>query len=130
MDIPEDVIDLAVSLMDWEHLHRVPVEDEKGRLVGLLTQRSLLRLLARGYGKPGSKPVAVREVMKTDVVTASPDDSTLDAIKRMQDNGIGCLPVVKEGRLVGIITEHDFNIAGGRLLKASLQADAQNRKIR
>lgn len=127
---PEDVIDLAASLMDWEHLHRVPVEDEKGRLVGLVTQRSLLRLLARGYGKPGSKPVAVREVMKTDVMTASPDDSTLDAIERMQQNSIGCLPVVKDDRLVGIITEHDFNIAGGRLLKASLLADAQNQELR
>lgn len=123
---PEDVIDLAASLMDWEHLHRVPVEDQSGRLVGLVTQRSLLRLLARGYGKPGSEPVAVREVMKENPMTASPDDTTLDAIERMQSNGIGCLPVVEDGRLVGIVTEHDFNVAAGRLLKASLRADTEN----
>lgn len=124
---PEDVIDLAASLMDWEHLHRVPVEDQTGRLVGLLSQRSLLRLLARGYGKADRAPVAVSEVMKENPITASPEESTLDAMTRMREHKIGCLPVVEDGRLVGIITEHDFIDAAARLLEASLREDSERR---
>ena len=124
---PDDVIDLAASLMDWEHLHSVPVEDQTGRLVGLLSQRSLLRLLARGYGKEDRAPVAVSEVMKANPVTASPEESTLDAMARMREHKIGCLPVVEDGRLVGILTEHDFIDAAARLLEASLREDSERR---
>ena len=45
---PEDLVDLAASLMEWEHLRYVPVEDREGRLVGLLSHRQLLRLTTRG----------------------------------------------------------------------------------
>ncbi|MFT5048890.1 MAG: CBS domain-containing protein/gamma-glutamyl:cysteine ligase YbdK (ATP-grasp superfamily) [Chlamydiales bacterium] len=117
---PEDVIDLAASLMDWEHLRRVPVEDDAGRLVGLLSQRGLMRLVARGGG-PGGEPLAVREAMRKDPVTIGPDASTLDALEKMRVHGVGCLPVVRDGLLVGIVTEHDFMEVAGRLLEESLR---------
>src|SRR4030095_2140825 len=44
---PDDLIDLAASLMDWRHIRHVPVEDDKGRLVGLVTHRNLLHLLSQ-----------------------------------------------------------------------------------
>ena len=106
---PDDVVDLAVSLMEWQHIRHVPVEDEEGRLVGLLSLRSLLRLMVRGLkGERSTKPVAVRDVMRTQVVTVEPDMTLRDAIVQMRRNKVGCLPVVKDGRLVGIVTEHDF----------------------
>ena len=49
---PTDLVDLAASLMDWRHIRHVPVEDEKGHLVGLVTHRGLLRLLSRGSTAP------------------------------------------------------------------------------
>jgi CBS domain-containing protein len=104
---PDDVVDLAASLMEWQHIRYVPVEDEGGRLVGLLSHRSLLRPLVRGL-RGDSTIVAVRDVMRTDLVTVAPETTTLDAIDRMRRNKVGCLPVVKDGRLVGIVTEHDF----------------------
>ena len=116
---PEDVLELAASLMDWEHLRWVPVEDDQGRLVGLLTQRGLLRLLARGKG---SAPVAVSEVMREDPITCTPEATTLEAIRLMREHRVGCLPVVEEGdRLVGIVTEHDFLEAAGNLLEEALR---------
>ena len=117
---PEDVIDLAASMMDWEHVHRVPVEDQEGRLVGLLAQRTMLRLLAQGRLATGKEPVAVKDVMKTELVTIGPEATTLDAINKMRTHRVGCLPVVEDGRLVGMLTEHDFMGAAARLLEESL----------
>ena len=104
---PEDIIDLAASLMEWEHLRYVPVEDNEGRLVGLVTHRALLRMLAKG-DEPTKAPVAVREIMKSAPVTIAPEAPSVEAIELMREHQVGCLPVVKDGKLVGIVTEHDF----------------------
>jgi CBS domain-containing protein len=118
---PDDVVDLAASLMEWQHIRYVPVEDEQGRLVGLLSHRSLLRPLVRGL-QGDATTVAVRDVMRTDLVTVSPETTTVEAIDRMRRNKVGCLPVVKDGRLVGIVTEHDFIELSAVLLDRWLRA--------
>jgi CBS domain-containing protein len=58
--------------------------------------------------------------MKKDPVTVSPVMPTLRAIEIMREYGIGCLPVVHDGRLVGIVTEHDFMNIAGQLLEKKL----------
>ncbi len=118
---PEDLVDVAAAVMDWEHIRHVPVEDREGRLVGLVSHRTLLRLMAQGQG--GGRPRAVREVMKPDPVTITPDAPCLDAIARMREHRVACLPVVQESRLVGIVTERDFLEIAGRLLEEHLRAD-------
>ena len=112
---PEDLLDLAASLMEWEHLRYVPVEDREGRLVGLISHRQLLKLNARAKNEPSS--AAVRDLMISDPVTVTPETTTLEAIETMDRHKIGCLPVVREGKLVGIVTEHDFVEISKRLLK-------------
>ncbi|MFO1011180.1 MAG: CBS domain-containing protein [Planctomycetota bacterium] len=116
----EDIVDLAASLMEWEHLRHVPVEDKDGRLVGLVSHRALMRILSRGQST-AENPVPVSEVMEVDPVTVTPETSTLEAIATMRKNKIGCLPVVSEGKLVGIITEHDFFEIAGVLLERWLK---------
>lgn len=118
---PDDLVDLAASLMDWEHVRHVPVEDDQGRLVGLLSHRSLLRLVARGRSASKTDPVAVSDIMKADPVTTSSGTSTLDAIEKMRREKVGCLPVVDDGKLVGIITERDFINVAARLLEQHLR---------
>ncbi len=105
---PDDLIDLAASVMDWKHIRHVPVEDDEGRLVGLVSHRDLLRLLSHGLLSKQSQPVAVKEVMKRDLVTVAPDTLTLEALKIMRRLKVGCLPVVEQGRLIGIVTAYDF----------------------
>jgi len=106
---PEDVVDLAASLMDWRHVRHVPVEDSEGRLVGLVSHRSLLRLVGKGLRTRGSASVAVRDIMKKNPVSVSPETPTLEAIEIMRRHRVGCLPVVDADRqLVGIITEADL----------------------
>src|SRR5678815_5008810 len=55
---PDDLIDLAASVMDWQHIRHVPVEDQEGRLVGLVTHRGLLRMMIKSV-----KATTVREIM-------------------------------------------------------------------
>lgn len=112
---PEDLVDLAASLMDWEHLRYVPVEDRDGRLVGLLSHRQLLRLTLRKDESESGK--AVRDIMISEPITVTPWTSTLEAFQSMERHQIGCLPVVDDGKLVGIVTEHDFMELARRLLE-------------
>lgn len=121
---PDDLVDLAASVMDWRHIRHVPVEDTDGKLVGLVSHRGLLRLLSRGAN---SKPtITVNEIMKTDPITVTPSTPTLEALELMRKNRVGCLPVVEDGRLVGIVTSYDFLDASARLFKKHLAPNYLN----
>jgi CBS domain-containing protein len=116
---PDDLIDLAASVMDWRHVRHVPVEDESGRLVGLVTHRGLLRMMNNGTCTR-SAPVTVSEIMIANPVSVCPSTSSLEAIEIMRQNRIGCLPVVEADELVGIVTSYDFLEASAALFKQHL----------
>ena len=121
---PDDLVDLAASVMEWEHLRHVPVEDREGHLLGLVSHRSLLRVLTRGAREGKGTSVAIGEVMTKNPITVRPGSSTLEAIEKMREHKVGCLPVVNEqDRLVGIVTEHDFFNISARLLDSWLRQD-------
>jgi CBS domain-containing membrane protein len=108
-------LSLADDLMKQERIRHLPVLDDDGELVGIVSQRDMFRgALARalGYGETAQRRMlgllAVKEVMTTQVVTVEPDAPIADAARTMVDRKIGCLPVVEGGRLVGILTESDF----------------------
>ncbi len=122
---PDDLVYLAASLMDWRHIRHVPVEDEDGRLVGLVTHRGLLRLLTRGSTAPGGSSLTVREIMKPNPTSVSSTTPTLEAIEIMRRSKIGCLPVVDDDQLVGIVTSYDFLTATASLFKQLLTASAR-----
>lgn len=117
---PEDLVDLAASLMDWERIRHIPVEDN-GKLVGLISHRAVLRLVARGHLGANSEKVAVREIMRPDPITVTTETSTLDVLRIMRDQKVGALPVVDEGKLVGIVTEHDLIEVSAKLLENYLR---------
>jgi CBS domain-containing protein/gamma-glutamyl:cysteine ligase YbdK (ATP-grasp superfamily) len=121
---PDDLVDLAASVMDWQHIRHVPVEDDAGRLVGLVSHRDLLRLMAHGAAAQANEPVAVRQIMTPDPVTVTPATPTLDAIALMRERRVGCLPVVEAGTLVGIVTAHDFLAASARLFEQQLKKNS------
>jgi CBS domain-containing protein len=115
----DDIVDFAATLMDWRHVRHVPVEDDDGHLVGLVSHRSLLRLFAQGRAG-GDKKVTVGEIMDTEPVTVHPDTRTVEAIRMMRNQRLSCLPVIREKKLVGIVTEHDFIKVASRLLEMQL----------
>jgi CBS domain-containing protein len=67
-----------------------------------------LRLLAQGLLRRGAKDVTVKEIMTRDLLTVTPETPTLEAMAIMRRRKVGCLPVVENDRLVGIITAYDF----------------------
>jgi len=115
---PEDSAELAASIMYWKQVRHLPVEDADGRIVGLLSHRSMMRLLAEGG--TGGDPVPVRDIMREDPITIGPDASCLEAIQLMAEQKMSCLPVIERGRLVGIVTDYDFGQAAVRLLQDEL----------
>ena len=117
---PEDVINLAASLMSWKHIQHVPVEDDAGNIVGILSHRDLLELLATDKAEKAGE-IVVRDIMKTDLFTIAPETPTLEALHLMRDKNIGSLPVIKDGKLVGLITAHDFLTVSAKLLEERLK---------
>jgi CBS domain-containing protein len=120
---PDDLIDLAASVMDWRHIRHVPVEDQEGRLVGLITHRGLLRMMIND----NTKLTTVREIMVPDPVTVTPSTSSLEAMEIMRSNRVGCLPVVEGDQLVGIITSYDFLEATAKLFQQHLTTEQKSR---
>jgi CBS domain-containing protein len=118
---PNDLVDLAASVMDWRHIRHVPVEDDKGHLVGLVTHRGLLRLMTGGATLHNKPALTVGEIMKPNPTSVTSTTPTLEAIDIMRASKIGCLPVVDDGQLVGIVTSYDFLTATARLFKQHLE---------
>ncbi len=117
---PDDVIDLAASLMSWKHIRHVPVENDQGNLVGIVSHRDLLEIMAKNKNKT-SEDIIVKDVMKTDLITISPETSTLEALQLMRDKDIGCLPIIKDDKLVGLVTAHDFLTVSAKLFEERLK---------
>ncbi len=114
----DDPVEMVANLMSWERIRHVPVEDKDHRLIGLVTYRAVLRYLSAGRAL---KDAAVSSIMKTDVTTVAVDSATVDAIRIMRRLRIGCLPVVQDGRLVGILTDEDFLSIASKLLEEKLE---------
>lgn len=111
-----DQLQIADDLMSLGRIRHTPVLDDEGqRVVGILSQRDLFRgALARalGYGQHAQQKVLgmlyVKDVMTCDPLTVAPGLPLSEAARIMLDKKIGCLPVVEDDRLVGILTESDF----------------------
>ena len=117
---PDDIVDFAATLMDWRHIRHIPVEGDDGELVGLLSHRALLRLVAEGR-VGGEFKVSVQELMTRNPVTIDSDATTVDAIRLMRTAKVACLPVVENGKLVGLVTEHDLIVVSSHLLERYLE---------
>lgn len=94
----------AFEIMYESNLHHLPVVDADGKVVGIVTQRDL-QIGARHF--PEAR-VEVTRVMHTPVVTVAPDDALESAARQMMSGRIGGLPVVDQGRVVGVVTETDL----------------------
>ena len=119
-----DKLSTADSLMQSERIRHLPVLDEAGRLVGIVSQRDLFfsaLVQALGYGSTTHdrmlNRILVKEVMIENVVTTTPETLVTDASRIMVDRKIGCLPVIEDEQLIGILSESDIvsAVAGGNL---------------
>ncbi len=112
----DDIIEMVAEMMDWRKLRYMPVENTKGELSGLLSRRVILRHLIRNNNL-NKKVNTVKDIMVENPITVSPNATILEAMQIMRDNEIGCLPVVLEKELIGVVTEMDFVRISSRLLE-------------
>jgi acetoin utilization protein AcuB len=108
-----DTLDIADDLMRLGRIRHLPVV-EGTRVVGMVTQRDLLRAavsslleLGRSAEQEWLRKIPVAKVMTLRVFTVPPAAPLQAAVEIMLDKKIGCLPVVEDGRLVGLLTETD-----------------------
>jgi len=116
----DDIIDLVIDMMDWRKIRYTPVEDKEGKLVGLITLRIVLRhMLSKRSQDPANEGeiTTVKDIMNQNPMVIDPNATIHEAMSIMRKNMIGCLPVVKNGELIGIITEMDFLKIAGRLIE-------------
>jgi CBS domain-containing protein len=99
-----DLSDLATHIMKWKGVHHVPVEDNSGKLCGLLTWTHMKKYLG---DKNHDLKSIVKDIMVKEPLTAGPDMPIKDAIRIMKENEYGCLPVVQDAELIGIVTIPD-----------------------
>lgn len=124
---PEDVIDLAINLMKWKHIRHVPVENDQGCLVGIISHRDLLGLFSQVTNE--KKEIIVRDVMKQNLITVTPETSTLEALCIMREKKIGCLPVIKNEKLIGLVTTYDFLTVSAKLFEERIREVLPEHKI-
>ena len=110
-----DTVTLADAMMRWEQIRHVPVENADGELVGMFSLDDLVKALRERKGD--NRTVMIGEIMQRDVPTLTPETSTIDAIKLLRESELSGLPVVRDGKLVGILTESDFLTVAQRLLE-------------
>jgi len=112
---PNTPMQEAHKLMRDERIRRLPVVDNNGKLVGIVSESDLLNAAPSDATTLSVwemnyllSKITVKEIMTRNVITAHPDTPLEDAARKMVDNKIGGLPVVRNGDVVGIITETDL----------------------
>jgi len=127
----EDRLDLADDVMRLGRVRHFPIVTGD-RLVGVLSQRDLLAaaassLLQLEYGtaREWLAKIEIRAVMSTDVHAIGPDRPLRDAVDLMLAQRVGCLPVVENDRLVGLLSETDCMRHLSHLLAAAGDGSAE-----
>jgi acetoin utilization protein AcuB len=107
---PSDTLRLAMLLTAQHRIRHLPVVDDSQQIIGILSDRDL-RDACPSKLEPGQEAILEREIaeiMIKDVITAHPLDFVEEAAHVLYENKIGCLPVVDQNELKGIITETDI----------------------
>ncbi len=113
--VPSDTPVLeAAKIMKEHRIERLPVVDD-GKIVGIVTKDRVLRASPSMATSLSLHEIhylfaklTVKEIMQRNVVTVSPDTTVENAVRLAQEKRVGCLPVVEDGQVVGILTTNDF----------------------
>ncbi len=110
-----DTINDARQIMTEKHIRHIPIIDSENHVLGVVTQRDVLAatepvlsLSTRSDAVAAQPDIRLSEIMIRNVSVIHQSDSLRRAALHLQSHKYGCLPVVSEDRLVGIVTDSDF----------------------
>lgn len=110
-----DTLDLARSVMQLARIRHIPIVDESDMFVGIVTHRDILSATVSRLADIDQSTqselyanIPILEIMRRDVRSVAPDTKLREAAEILYRHKYGCLPVLEDGLLVGIITEADF----------------------
>jgi CBS domain-containing membrane protein len=110
-----DTLKTARSLMSLARIRHVPIVDRSNQFLGIMTHRDILQASISRFAEVDKvvqdeidAGIPVTEIMRKDVTTVDPEMMLRDAAEVLLNHKYGCLPVVQDKTLVGIITEADF----------------------
>ncbi|WP_419787720.1 CBS domain-containing protein [Pseudodesulfovibrio sp.] len=105
----------AKSLMDLQRIRHVPIVTAENAFTGLITHRDILSATISQLAeldpetqKEIDSGIPIREIMRTDIMSVSPESPLREAAQILLNHKYGCLPVVQDSVLIGIVTEADF----------------------
>ena len=104
---PEIKLNEAYNIMQNKGIRHLPIL-ENNYLIGVVTDRDLRLATSKLAEHPFDPGVSVKNIMSHPVKTASPSDPIESATQLMRELKIGCLPVVEDNKLVGIVTNSDL----------------------
>ena len=110
----DEELSLASDIMTLARIRHLPIVDGN-RLVGIISQRDLFKaslasVIDYDYqvARTHLKTVTLEEIMIKDIITITPDTKIHESGRIMLEKKIGCLPVIEDGALVGMVTESDI----------------------
>lgn len=110
-----DIIEFVSDLMKWRNIRHIPVESKDGKLIGLITANQVIDYHIDK--NPEKEKIAVKDIMIKNPIIIAPMETIKEAMKLMRTKEIGCLPVVNNGELAGIITEQDILRISSRVIE-------------
>lgn len=116
---PSATVNDALHLLHQNNIRHLPVV-EKEKFIGFVSETDLRQVLLL----PGGKDILIKDVMNKEPITIGPEENLEQAARRINQHKIGCLPVLEEGRLVGIVTVSDI-LAAFIELMGMLQASSR-----
>jgi CBS domain-containing protein len=102
---PNKTLREAAKIMAKEHVGSLLVK-EADSVIGILTEQDIVRKGVAGTGNTALKKI--KEVMETNLTTTTPDEDIFEALRIMRDYNIRHLPVMNEGKFVGLVTLKDI----------------------
>jgi len=110
---PDDTLATARQLLAEHHIRHIPIVSADGSLLGLVSQRDVLAagdtsVLNQEGGSSRENYVALSSIMSSPVQSVDESASLRGTAMHLQKHKVGCVPVLRKGKLVGIITDSDF----------------------
>ena len=99
----DDLVELVAKVMEWKNVHHVPVVNRDNKVTGLITSTNLTMIEGQDQ-----KLIVAKDIMVKEIVTVESVTTIEEANRIMLEKGIGCLPVIELGELVGILTRRDL----------------------